>query len=296
VTPGVSGIVVNFNGAAHLKRCLDALAASLDGLSWDAVVVDNASTDGSPASAEAFGFPVTLHRQETNRGFAAAANAGVARTSREYALILNPDAMLAPDAARVLMAELEAHPECALAGPRLFEPDGRVQGSARGDPDMLTGLFGRATLLTRFFPNHPIARRNVARDIDGQGPGVEVDWVSGACMLARRTALEAVGGFDERFFLYWEDADLCRRLRDRGFTVRYVPRATGTHETGGSSRDVQPLAIRAFHASAFTYYATHVAPGRFSPSRAIARLLLRLRCGWKLAAHRLYGRRKTTRS
>jgi GT2 family glycosyltransferase len=287
---------VNFNSASHLDSCLKALAASLANLSWDAVVVDNGSSDGSEAAAGQFGNGVVLHRQGGNAGFSAAVNAGLARTRGDYVLVLNPDSTLAPDAVRLLAAELDRHPECALSGPRIFETDGTVQASARGDPNMLTGLFGRSTLLTRIFPASRIARRNVTRDLETAQGAVEVDWISGACMLARRTALSAVGGFDERFFLYWEDADLCRRLRNRGFTIRYVPTARATHATGASSGGVKPMAIRAFHSSAYTYYATHVAPGRLNPARPLAWLLLELRCRWKLAAEWAYRRRRMTRS
>ena len=190
---------------------------------------------------------------------------------------------------RQLIQELNRHPECALVGPRVLEADGTLQGSARGDPSMLTGLFGRATLLTRLLPGTRAARRNVRTDIEPSGGGVEVDWVSGACMLVRREALAAVGGFDERDFLYWEDADVCRRLRDRGYTVRYVPAATMIHQTGGSSQTVRPLAVRAFHRSAYLYYSTHVARPRLHPARAMAWVLLRARCVWKLASARFAG-------
>ena len=107
---------------------------------------------------------------------------------------------------------------------------------------------------------------------------VMVDWLSGACMLARRTALEQVGGFDERFFLYWEDADLCRRLRLHGHHVRYVPSATAIHRVGQSSRTARTFAIRAFHRSAYLYSATHVAPAPLNPKRALARAILSTRC------------------
>jgi GT2 family glycosyltransferase len=292
----ISAVVVNFNSAGHLQSCLTALATSLAGQAWDGVVVDNASTDGSETAAEAWRPNVSLCRQPVNAGFSAAVNLGLALTGGDYVLILNPDAVLAPDSVGLLAAELDAHPECALVGPCLFEADGTVQGSARGDPDMWTGLFGRATLLTRLFPWFPVARRNVRVGGDAPRASVEVDWVSGACMLARRSALAAVGGFDHRYFLYWEDADLCRRLRNRGFTVRYVLAARATHATGGSSRTVRPLAIRAFHRSAYTYYTTHVAPGRINPAAWIAWLLLRVRCAWKLAAERVYRFRMITRS
>jgi GT2 family glycosyltransferase len=104
-------------------------------------------------------------------------------------------------------------------------------------------------------------------------------------MLARRSAVETVGGFDERYFLYWEDADLCRRLRARGYTTRYVPGGRVMHVGGRSSRSARGAAIRAFHRSAFTYYATHVARGPLT--RAIAWLLLTGRCQWKLLASRV---------
>src|SRR4030095_7209730 len=120
-----------------------------------------------------------------------------------------------------LQGHLDAHEACAIVGPRVLDPDGSVQGSARGDPDMLTGLFGRTGPLRFLLPSSSLSKRNV---VSGGGSAT-VDWVSGACMLVRRTAFEDVGGFDARYFLYWEDADLCRRLRARGHEIRYVPDA-----------------------------------------------------------------------
>ena len=103
-------------------------------------------------------------------------------------------------------------------------------------------------------------------------------------MLARREALDLVNGFDERFFLYWEDADLCRRLRAKGYHVRYVPTAAAIHRVGQSSRTARASAIRAFHRSAYLYYATHVAPAPLSPKRALARAILGTRCWVQLMA------------
>ena len=110
------------------------------------------------------------------------------------------------------------------------------------------------------------------------GESLTVDWLSGACMLARTDGLRAAGGFDERYFLYWEDADLCRRLRAGGHHVRYVPAATAIHRVGQSSRTARTFAIRAFHRSAYLYYATHVAPAPLNPKRALARAILNTRC------------------
>ena len=151
---------------------------------------------------------------------------------------------------------------------------------------MLTGLFGRTGALRVLLPFLPVARRNVvAEDAVRTGASsIVVDWLSGACMLVRREAFLAAGGFDERFFLYWEDADLCRRLRNRGLHIRYVPDATAVHKVGQSSQTARRSSIRAFHASAYLYYATHVAPGALNPRRLLARALLGVRCWWLLRA------------
>ncbi len=284
--PTLAAVLVNYNAGAELERALRSIADELAGHAWQGVVVDNASSDGSTAAVDGFAAHVRLLSNRTNVGFARGVNQGVAATTAPYVLIMNPDCRLMAGAIATLRAVLDAHAQCAIVGPRILNPDGSVQGSARGDPDMLTGLFGRTTMIRRVVPFLPVARRNVVVDdaIRSGQASVVVDWLSGACMLAHRKALEAVEGFDERFFLYWEDADLCRRLRDRGFHVRYVPGATAIHRVGQSSRTARSSAIRAFHESAYLYYATHVARAPLSPKRAVARALLHTRCWMQLLA------------
>ena len=277
-------VIVNFNSGAHLGICLQSIAEHAPAART--IVIDNASSDGSDRAAEKYGSSVRLLRNTGNVGFARAVNQGLAASEGELVLLLNPDCQLRSAAIERLVADMTAHPECAIAAPQVLDADGSVQGNARGDPNIWTGLFGRSSLLSRWFPRSAVARRNVRRDAgDVSAPSTEVNWVSGACMLARRAALAAVGGFDERYFLYWEDADLCRRLRDRGHSIRHVPSATVIHSAGGSSRVVPALAIREFHRSAYTYYATHVAKSAFT--RATARLLLGARCRWKLIFQKL---------
>jgi len=284
--PDVSAVLVNYNAGRELGLALRSIADELAGQRWEAVVVDNASSDGSAAIVAAFAPHARLLRNEQNLGFARGVNQGFAATSGPLILIMNPDCRLAAGAFESLRNELEQFDRCAIAGPRILNPDGSIQGSARGDPDMLTGLFGRTTRLRRLWPNLPVSRRNVVGDeVPGGHDGVEVDWVSGACMLARREALDSVKGFDERYFLYWEDADLCRRLRAQGYQVRYVPGATAIHRVGHSSRKARAAAIRAFHESAYLYYATHVASSA-SPKRFLARGLLAVRCWLKLRQSR----------
>jgi GT2 family glycosyltransferase len=277
--PGLTAVLVNYNAGADLRRALKSIGDECAGQDWEAIVVDNASADGSVSIAEEFA-QARVVRNQQNVGFARGVNQGLAAASAPLVLIMNPDCRLTPGALKALRTELERHDSCAIVGPRILDPDGSVQGNARGDPNMLTGLFGRTTLLRRVLPDLPASRRNViGDDLPPNGDaGVVVDWLSGACMLARRDALLKVNGFDERFFLYWEDADLCKRLRAAGYNVRYVPVATAVHRVGHSSRSVRAAATRAFHDSAYIYYATHVAPGALNPKRPIARVILATRC------------------
>lgn len=277
-TPDVSVIIVNYNAGAELRLALQSVADDLAGINWEALVVDNASSDGSYDAVGQFAPRARLLRNVENVGFARGVNQALAATSAPLVLIMNPDCRLGPAAFQVLKRELLSAERCAIVGPRILNPDGTPQGNARGDPGMLTGVFGRSSFLRRVLPSLPVSRRNVVDrgDASGRTGSVPVDWLSGACMLARRDALDAVHGFDERYFLYWEDADLCRRLRARGYHVRYVPEATAIHRVGHSSRSLRAPAIKAFHDSAYLYYATHVAPAS-AVRRRLAQALLTTR-------------------
>jgi GT2 family glycosyltransferase len=285
MTPDVTAILVNYNAGNELAVALRSIQSDCAEVEWEAVVVDNASSDNSAAIVETFP-RATLIRNPANVGFGRAVNQAAAVARAPRLLLVNPDCRLVSGAISTLRSVLDAEPSCAVVGPRIFDPDGTVQGSARGDPDMLTGLFGRTGALRVLLPFLSVARRNVVVEdaVRTGASSVVVDWLSGACMLIRRDAFTAAGGFDERFFLYWEDADLCRRLRNRGFQVRYVPGASAVHQVGRSSQTARRSSIRAFHASAYLYYATHVAPGALNPRRLLARALLGVRCWWLLRA------------
>jgi GT2 family glycosyltransferase len=273
-------IIVNFNSGSYLAACLESIAAYAP--LAQTIVIDNASSDRSELAADTGQPRVALVRNATNVGFARGVNQALTRATGDLVLLLNPDCRLLAGAVDLLQTELTAHPECAIIAPQILNDDGTSQGNVRGDPTMMTGLFGRTTVLSRLFPRSALARRNVRMDSgrDSEQWSFEADWVSGACMLARRRSLEAVGGFDERYFMYWEDADLCRRLRARGQTVRCLPTARVTHVAGQSSRNARELSTRAFHESAFRYYSTHVTS---SPVlRAAAWTLLQIRLRWKL--------------
>jgi GT2 family glycosyltransferase len=254
-------------------------------LRWDAVVVDNASTDGSELATEDDA-RVRLIKHESNFGFSAGVNAGTAATSAPLLLILNPDCRLPRQTVLPLVGELRNHPTCGAMAPMIINPSGSLQETARGDPNILTGLFGRTSLLSRLLPDLPVVKRNLTAQTLSRSNGSShpVDWVAGACMLLRRDALAEVGGFDEGYFLYWEDADVCRRLRRAGWQVRYSTVSTVVHDVGQSSRNAKALANREFHRSAYRYFATYVAPQQWHPARVLARTILMTRARLKSPA------------
>lgn len=280
----IAVIVVNFNAGRRLRACLESAAADLEARDWRAIVVDNASSDASAATVEQMP-RVTVVRNGGNRGFGAAINQAVAMTDSSLLWLVNPDCVVERGAFARLEATIQAHGDCAIAAPQLLNADGTTQASARRAPTAWTGLFGRHSLLTRLFPDSGMARRELrAADLAASATGSAViDWVMGAAMLIRREPFDAVGGFDERYFLYWEDADLCRRLRGRGWTTRYVPGARVSHPGGVSAGTRQAFATRAFHRSAYLYYATHVVPSPWHPARWFAKIALSLRARWRAA-------------
>jgi hypothetical protein len=252
-----SVVIVNWNAGGALHACLNALFASEGGEPHQVLLVDNASTDGSQA-IRASAYPAVEVIQNTkNLGFARAVNQGLRAARGQIVVVLNPDVILWPSAVPRLLRFMATHPEAGVAGPRLLDPDGTVQGSARRDPSAWTALFGRSAPLTRLFPNNPVSQRELpALSVDGNVP-IQVDWLSGACLVARRTAWEQVGLLDERFFLFWEDADWCLRFRQAGWGVYYVPAACGTHFVGVSRAGRRLGSVLDFHVSAYRYYRKH---------------------------------------
>ena len=224
----VDAVVVSYNSRAELRGCVEPLSA-LEGV--QTVVVDNASTDDSVASIA--DLPVEVLALAENRGFGAGCNAGWRRGEAPFVLFLNPDATVDEPSLRHLVEVLDTEGSVGLVGPKILESDGSLAFSQRRFPQ-LRSTYARALFLHRVFTRASWADELV-RDPAAYDTPASPDWVSGACMLVRRSALEEVGGFDERFFLYCEDKDLCRRLRAAGYDVRYEPRATVRHRGGASA-------------------------------------------------------------
>jgi GT2 family glycosyltransferase len=272
---GVTVVIVNYRSYSELSACLVSLERSTAPI--HTVVVDQQS-DTAGAAAIAARFPtVRLIPQETNTGFAAGVNRGVRDASTRYVLLLNPDAVVEPDLCQWLSDWMDGQTDAGAAGPRIRNADGSVQASARRFPDFTTAVAGRSSWLTRVAPDNVLSRRNLPGLDLTTTDVMDIDWVSGACMMIRRSAFDAVGGMDEGFFLYWEDADFCRRLAAAGWRTVYHPRVGATHTGGRSSRHASDLAQAAFHRSAFRLFWKHAsAPERLLAPIVFVALRLRL--------------------
>ena len=259
-TPDVSVIVVTYDCADFVEGCLASVREGT-ALVTELVVADNASHDGTADVVRSFDPQALVVETGENRGFAAGTNAALELARGRHVLLLNPDAQLAPGTLDRLVAHLDADPGTGVVAPRLLYPDGTEQRTARAFPTAAAAVFGRRSPLTRAFPNNPWSTRYLL-PVAPDGP-YAVDWVSGACLLVRRDVLDRAGGLDEGFFMHWEDADLCHRVKDLGLRVVCDPTVTCTHAEGGSRRGWPPAQVRAFHAGAYRYWSKHHArPGR----------------------------------
>lgn len=251
--PSLAVVVVSYNVRADLDRCLRSIRAHAGAPLPSVAVVDNGSTDGTLAWLRAEWPQVEAIDAGGNVGFASANNRGIRATSSDLVLLLNPDAELLPGAVATLVATLAAHPEAAAVGPRLVDGNGRAEISF-GPMISPWGEYRQRRLLTAYERHEPWAEARVAAITTTAGAK---PWVSGACLLARRTDLEAVGLFDERYFLYTEDVDLCAAWRARGRAVRFEPAATVRHLRGRSAAGDGSAAEALRRASQMAFYRKH---------------------------------------
>ncbi len=266
----VAAVVVDYEAGPVLGECVRSLLA--DGVG-NVVVVANGSP--GPAHRALDGLEVPLVVTGRNVGYGAGANRGLAVSgSSDYVLVCNPDLRVHPGAATALCAALDAHPTWAIVGPRVMDAAGVVYPSVRRFPSM-TDAAGHA-LLALFWPDNPFSRRYRPPDAGGTGTRA-VDWVSGACFCARRSAMEELGGFDEAYFMFAEDMDLCWRAHRAGWGVGVEPSAVVTHIEGVSRRRHPYRMLLAHHRSALRFAARRATgPGRAALPLAAAVLGARL--------------------
>jgi N-acetylglucosaminyl-diphospho-decaprenol L-rhamnosyltransferase len=257
--PGIDVVIVAYRCEDLLRDCLRSLFDNPPEGPLTVRVVDNASGDGTAEMVRRQFPQVELTVNETNAGFSRANNPALAHGREPYALVLNPDTRIIPGALQRLVEAMEAHPEVGIAGPRLELEDGTLDhASRRSFPTPLSAL-GHFTGLGR-------REGATGRLADYRAPEVEsgpVDAVNGAFMLIRRAALEQVGAFDTRYWMYMEDLDLCYRFAQAGWATWFEPSVTVIHVKAGTSGKHRSLRLNyAFHYGMFRFYRDHYAPHR----------------------------------
>ena len=260
MTTGV--VIVAFKCREYVLKCLASIETCSPALLPHVVVVDNASGDGTVEAVRATFPAVAAVANDTNVGFAAAANQGVAALAAcDIICLLNPDAVLLDSGIEAAADYLRATQDLGVLGGRILNRDGTVQASARAFPGHLTALFNRHSLTTKLLPANRWSRQYLMTDWSHDEIR-RVDWVSGAFMLIHRRAFDAVGAFDPAYFFSIEDVDFCRRVQDAGLGVAYFPGASIRHRIGASSRKAVYRAMAAHHRGMWRYYRKHLRGNR----------------------------------
>ncbi len=280
--------IVNWNGGEFLRSCLDTLYGGMGDTDFEVIIVDNGSTDGSAAEAGRLFPEAMVVEHGRNDGFAAANNIAIDRSTGRYLLFLNPDTVVEPGSFERMIAFLDGEVSAGALGCTLYHPvTGAVESSARTYPDLLP-LFWNLVNLDRLFPSSSFfgRYRMSHRSMDERR---EVDWVTGACMMVRREAVEAVGGFDDGFFMYCEDIDICYRIKADGWKIFYIPEARIGHYRGRSSERLKregegALSVwgaRQYTKSMLRFYRKHYGHLRTAALRAVLVITSALKViGW----------------
>jgi hypothetical protein len=289
----LSVIILNWNTKDDTRDCLNSLVHRQHRHAVEIIVADNASSDGScEMLAEEFPqVPLVVH--STNLGFCAGNNRAVPGATGRFVLFLNSDTVVVEDALDRLVDFMDENPDVGIAGPKLLNRDGSLQYSCRRFPNLGAGLF-RNTPLGRLFPKNRFAQDYLMQDWD-HATVRDVDWVSGAALCIRREALEQTGGFDEGYYMYCEDVDLCYRAKQKGWRVVYFPHAVIYHMIGRSSDQVPTRMTYFFHRSMYRFYRKHYAAKTPLYVRPLIIPGLMLRASGQIARYRWRHLKRTLR-
>ncbi|MBN1889222.1 MAG: glycosyltransferase family 2 protein [Thermoflexales bacterium] len=251
----LSVVIVSWNVRDLLRRCVQSIFKfQVSSFKLEVIVVDNASSDGSAEMVRSEFPQVRLVANGTNRGFTGGNNDGLAIARGRYVMLLNPDTQVLDDALATLVTYADAHPQIGALGPQLIYPDGSIQSSRRRFPSLCTALFESTWLQSLAPPG--LLKAYYALDLpDDQA--AEVDWLMGAALLVRREVVEQVGVLDEGFFMYSEELDWCKRIKDAGWQIVYLPEARVIHHEGKSSEQVAPQRHVYFQTSKVRYFRKH---------------------------------------
>jgi N-acetylglucosaminyl-diphospho-decaprenol L-rhamnosyltransferase len=250
----ISIVLVNYNGQRFLKDCLTSIIEQVQNIDYEVIIVDNSSADDSVKIIQNNFLDFKLICSDSNLGFGKANNLGVKRSQGEYLLFLNTDTILTENTPKILADYLIANQDVGAVGSRLTFKDGSYQLSCGRFPNLViefiykirAGLDYRWHQVFSVFYDHLYAKFT------------DVDWVTGACFMMHRDIFNKLGGFDESFFMYFEDVDLCKRIKDLGLKVVYYPQTTVIHLLGGSAQGGKKGINVHYRNSQIHYYQKHL--------------------------------------
>lgn len=276
----LSVVIVSYNVRGELRQCLSGLLNLPR--QWEVIIVDNRSGDGTPAMLRKKLPFIKCIENQTNLGFARAANQGIRESQGEYVLLLNPDTQVDPESLREMVDFMERNPRVGILGCQIVNQDGIRQYSGRSFPDFTAAFFNSQSLLNRIWPSNSWSSRYMLKKLDLDKPG-QVDWVSGSCMLVRRAVFNVIGYLDHKFFMFVEDVDFCRRAKSAGWKVFYLPYVKIVHANGRSVRQKKIKMLAEHHKSMYYYYLKHYA---YDPvTRSLVFLGIWVRLGTVSLAH-----------
>ncbi len=285
--PKLSVIIVNYNGGELVMICLASLYRNPPTCPFEVLVVDNCSVDNSAAAIARDFSAARLLKMDSNQGLTKAFNRGIANSLGEYILSLDNDTVVNPGVLDAMVHLLDETPEAGACGAKLINPDGTPQHTARRFPNAWNGLFGRGSLLTKWFPNNFVSQRYLMREQESLDVPYEVDSLSAACLMVRRSAIDQVGPLDENFFVYWCDTDWCFRIKAGGWRILSLPRHKIIHNENSRTRHRKGRRIRGildFHKGVYRFYRKHYIRSSWNPMNLVAMVGLTTRAGLLIAA------------
>jgi GT2 family glycosyltransferase len=258
--PRLSIVIVTNNSASFIHECLQSIIDQQTPFPVEVVVIDNASTDGTVTLIERQFPQIQLIKNSENRGFNVANNQGIKRSAGDLVLLLNPDTRLEHHALEEMVKFMEHHNDVAAIGPKILNGDGTLQRTGVSFPS-LWNTFSESLFLDELFPRSRVFGRH-RRLYENPDTEYEVDYVQGSCLLVRREPLEKAGLLDEEYFLYFDETDLCYKLKRQGWNIVYVPRAVVTHYGAGGATFYDEVRLIRFYQSYILFLKKHYSAAR----------------------------------
>lgn len=252
----LSNIIINYNNSAVIGDCINSIYKTVDGIEFETLVVDNSLRDDGIKIIKKKFPEIKLIQNKINVGFARANNQAAKLAKGDILLFLNPDIILTEGAVTNMVTYLKSHKEIGVLGPKILNMDKTLQYSCRSFPDVWTGLFNRYSLITKLVPNNYFTAKYLLTDFD-HNEVREVDWVSGSCMMVSRDIFTKTGLFDENYFLFNEDVDLCKNMVNSGYQTVYYPSAKVYHKITSSNNKVDSTIIIKRHLGMSYYFKKH---------------------------------------